>query len=292
MSSPTRHETCESLAPEEAARLFSGEIGVWARHLNTGETISFNSDGVFETASCIKVPIMLEVLRQAGEGRFGLDDPLPFREEHRVLGSGILRDLSSRVVLTVRDAVVLMIVVSDNSATNMLIDLVDLDAVNETLRSLGLRETVLHNRISFQEDAPDRLGSSTPREFGVLLEKVYRRLAVSPAACEQAIDIMKRQQYNQAIARYLPYDLIAPPHREGEKRVVEIASKSGSWTGVRNDAGIVFTPWGDYVVSLWSKGCKDERYHVDQEAMVILPAVSRWIFDRFVGARASPRPPH
>jgi len=106
---------------------FSGTLGVWALSLDTGEIIEWNPTDTFPAASTIKVPILYEVYRQSGQGRFSLTDPQTLRAEDIVPGSGILKDLTPGLVLPVKDLATLMIIVSDNTATNMLIDLVGHD---------------------------------------------------------------------------------------------------------------------------------------------------------------------
>lgn len=258
---------------------FSGIIGVYAKHMGTGEEIAIRPDEDFETASSIKVPIMVEVFRQAAEARFALTDALELTRENQVAGSGVLKELTPGTRLSVRDAVMLMIIVSDNTATNMCIDLVGVESVNATMRALGLQRTTLHRKIAFPFTTTDRLGTNTPREYGRLLELIYRGEAADRASCDAMLDIMRRQQYHSHITRYLPYELLRPPE-QGDPPV-RVASKSGSLRGGRIDGGVVTTPWGDYVISLWSKDSSDTRHHVDQEAMVLLPRISRIIFEHF-----------
>ncbi|MGH2626965.1 MAG: serine hydrolase, partial [Anaerolineales bacterium] len=127
-----------------------------------------NAEAAYPAASCIKIPIMVEVFRQVEAGTLDLAAPLVYRPEQRVEGSGILRDLTPGLSLTVRDAVVLMIIVSDNSATNMLIETVGGPAaVNETMGRMGYPQLVLHRPIAFDVETP--LAEGTPRAFCDLL---------------------------------------------------------------------------------------------------------------------------
>ncbi|MDP2859469.1 MAG: serine hydrolase, partial [Bacillota bacterium] len=109
---------------EKLVSSFSGTFGLYARHLRSGEVLEFNADERFPTASCTKVPILIEVWKQALDGRFSLDDQMVLTSENVTTGTGVLLDLTPGLKMSVRDVALLMIVVSDNVATNMLIDLV------------------------------------------------------------------------------------------------------------------------------------------------------------------------
>jgi beta-lactamase class A len=276
-------ESLESRLKELAAP-FSGTVGMWAKHLGSGETVCMNPDETFETASTIKVLIMVEAFHQIQQGRLSLGEPMTFTADHYVMGSGVLRDLTVGLTLSVRDVITLMIVVSDNVATNMMIDRLGRDQINRAAQRLGMSRTRLLAKLDFESDANnDGFGVSTPRDLGLLMERLYRGTAVSADADRRMTEILLRQQYNTVLTRELPYPLLVPAHTRAERPVVQIASKSGSWEGVRNDVGIVYTPRADYVVSVFSKGCTDLRFHVDNEAMRLLPKLTRAVFDHFYG---------
>jgi beta-lactamase class A len=265
-------------------RRFSGVFGVAARDLGSGREIARNADATYSAASCIKIPIMVEVFRQVEAGTLDLAAPLVFRPDQKVEGSGILRDLTPGMSLTLRDAVVLMIIVSDNSATNMLIETVGGPAaVTETMRSLGLSPLALHRPIAFDVETP--LAEGTPRAFCDLLTRLARREVVSPTASETMIEIMKRQHYTDIIGRYLPYDRSRMD--EDPEGQLAIATKSGSVRGVRNDVGIVFPPGrAPYAIALMSRDCADDRYWADNEAKLTLARVSRVVYEAFVSGHA------
>ncbi|MBI3976077.1 MAG: serine hydrolase [Armatimonadetes bacterium] len=270
-------------------RRFSGLFGVAARDLASGREIVRNADEVYPAASCIKVPIMVEVLRQVDAGLLNLGAPLPYRPEHRVAGSGVLKELTPGMTLTVRDAVVLMIIVSDNTATNLLIEAVGgVAPVNEAMRRLSAPQLILHRTISLDDDRP--LAHGTPRAFCDLLTRLARGEVVSAAASQTMIEIMKRQQYTDIIGRHLPYD--GSRLEEDPEGQLAIASKSGSLRGVRNDVGIVFPPGrAPYVVALMSRDCADDRFWADNEAKLALARVSRIVYEAFVGAEDPERRP-
>ena len=266
----------EAVAAAQAR--FSGVIGVWGRDLRSGETVAVRADETFETASAIKTLIMATVFDLVRRGEADLAEPLHVEERHQVRGSGVLRELSLGIALPLRDVLSLMIVLSDNVATNVAIDRAGgVAAVNAMAARLGLERTRLLARLDFESGANDEgVGRSVPSELGWLYERIHGGDCVGPDEDAAMRDILLRQQYNTVLTRELPYELVSPPpHARGEEPPLRVASKSGSWEGVRNDAGIFYGPAGDYVLVVMSAGCKDLRFHVDNEAMVVLPAISR-----------------
>lgn len=263
---------------ERIASQFSGTIRVAARHLGDGREVRYNDHEIFPAASTIKVPVMVEVFRQVEAGRIRFDDRVPYDPAQRVRGSGVLRDLDPGLEPSVRDLVTLMIVVSDNTATNMLLDLVGVEAVNAAMREMDLGDLVLHRKIAFDEEGS--LADATPAAFLDLLCRLAAGEVVSAAASRAMIEVMLRQQYTDVIGRYIPYD--ADGYEEDPEHALGLANKTRSVVGVRNDVGIVFLPEGGrYALALMSKGCADARFWVENEAKVALAKVSRVLYDAF-----------
>lgn len=264
---------------------FSGTIGVWAWRLPAGPQVALSADEPFETASAIKTLILAAAMRRVAAGQDDLAAPLLVRPEHFVRGSGVLRELSDGITLRLRDVLTLMVAFSDNIATNMVIDRVGgVAAVNAEAARQGMARTRLLARLDFASGANDNgVGVSTPREMGELYLRLYRGACVDPQADATMREILLRQQSTLAISRYLPYALLSPPEGSGRQPLLRIASKSGSWEGSRVDCGILYGPAGDYVVSLWSKGCADLRFHPDNEALLLLARVSRVLWDAWGG---------
>lgn len=274
--------TAQLLAQVEAAVAgFSGTIGVWGKRLPAGEELAIRADASFETASALKTLIMATAFRRVRDGLDALEAAAVFTPSAFVLGSGILRELTPGLSLTLRDALVLMIVLSDNIATNMVIDRVGgVDAVNAEAMRLGMYHTRLLAKLDFESGINDQgFGRSTPADMGRLYEHLYAGTCAGPEPDRQMVEILLRQQYNTALTRELPYDRIAPAHVRGARPPLRIASKSGAWEGCRCDCGIFYGPAGAYVLGLWSKNCTDLRFHVDNEAMVVLPRISRLVWD-------------
>ena len=238
--------------------------------------VALRADEPFYPASTIKVPIMVEVFHQAQLGRLSLADEIALSPEDQVTGSGVLASLSPGIRLPVRDLVTLMIIVSDNTATNMLIDRVGADAVNATMAALGLRHTVLFNKL--QIVPVDRRGSNitTAADLTLLLAKIARGEAVSYDAGRRMVDILLRQTLSGGLGRLLPVDAKDPAL--GAPAPVRVASKSGSITGIRHDVGLVLMPEGSYAVSVLLRDVDHADHGTD-----VISRLSRMVFDAVVG---------
>ncbi len=261
----------------QLAKDFSGHFALYAEHLETGEAISFGAPHPMETASTIKLPILIAAMKKVQDGSLSLDQPVTLLEEDQVSGSGVLQNLTLGIALPLADVLMLMIIVSDNMATNMVLRLVGLQTVNQLMASLGAKDTVIKKAIDFS--LPPPIGLSTPQDLVHLLKGIYRRELVSKEASEWMWDVLTRQQYNTILTRRLPYALLDSD--DDQPPLVVIGSKSGSVEGVRNDAGIVQTPWGDYAIAIMSEGCQDLRFHIDNEAHRLLPLAARAILEHF-----------
>lgn len=259
------------------AENFSGAFTVYAEHLKTGEVIAFGNSHPMETASTIKLPILITAMQKIHEGHIHMEQPVPLLPDDYVTGSGVLQNLSLGTTLPIADVLMLMIIVSDNMATNMILRLIGLDAINRLMQDLGARNTVIRKRIDFR--IPPPIGLSTPKDMVHLLKGIYHRQLVSPTASKWMWDVLTRQQYNTILTRNMPYTLLNSETDDPPQ--VIIGSKSGSVEGVRNDVGIVTTPWGDYAIAIMSEACQDLRFHMDNEAHRVLPEVALQVFQHF-----------
>ncbi len=258
---------------------FKGQLYFAARDLRSEETLSYRADDKVQTASVIKLPILVELFSQAREHRLSLEDVVAVTEANRAGGSGILQDLGIGLHATLRDFAVLMIALSDNSATNIVIDKLGVPAVNARMRQIGLLQTTLYKKVfkPATDPMPEEqkkwgLGVTTPNEMLLLLEKIYRKEIVDSASCDDMIAIMKAQRDRDQIPRYL----VGPAWEK-----VEIANKTGALDRVRNDVGIVFAPEGDYVLSLFALDSEDQKWTADNEATLALAKLSLAILTYF-----------
>jgi beta-lactamase class A len=222
--------------------------------LLSGEHIGLREDDVMPTASLIKVPILVSLYQAVSEGRAGLQDRISYREDQYCLGSGVLVHMTPGVEMTVRDAATLMIVISDNIATNMIIDLVGLDKVNETMRALGLEKTTLFQRLGDRSAGLDarKMSVSTAGEIARLLELIARHEAVSEDASEDMLRIMRRQDYRHELSSRLPWNEL---NRLEDHKRNWVAEKGGSFlNGIRTSGAIFCGPRGTFALAVFCEG--------------------------------------
>jgi len=235
----------------------NGVLGVAAVDLETGAVLGLNADTVFPQASVIKLPIMIEVFRAARAGRVRLEDSLRLTAEDAVGGSGKLQEELKRAPASrsVRELVELMIRDSDNTATNKLISLVGMEAVNRTLGGLGLTRTRLQRRMMDGAAAMhDDENLSTPREMARLAELIYRGCAVDQEADARMVEILKTVQaaFRKAIPAEIP-----------------VASKPGELPGVRAETGLVFLPGRPFALSVMSAFLGEKQDPVEEAARIL-----------------------
>ena len=257
---------------------YDGRMSVYADDMK-GNVVAIGADEPFETASTIKTYILACLFEQVERGQASLTDKLTYKKEHFVDGSGVLRDLGVGAALAVKDAATLMIIISDNIATNMMIDYLGVDTINACIRGLGCMDTTLHNPIDFE--AYDRLGTTTPRDYASMFLRLAKGELVSAAASEQMRAIFRRQHYNGMLTRCLP-PYFLDSEDTGEEELIYVASKSGSMNACRNDGGIVHTPYGEYVIVIMNKDFSDPIYYDNHPALVFGSRVSRLVFDQYL----------
>ena len=259
MGRVSRLDWVESI--ETVAREAGGTVAVVVRDLGTGEKVAINPAEPFYAASVIKLPIMVEVFRQAQAGRFALGDRRVLRAEDQVGGSGILQDLSPGLELSIIDLVTLMITLSDNTATNMLIDLVGSENVNRTMADLGLTGSRLYNKLQVVPTPRPGTNTITAADTALLLEHIARGTAVSQRACLEMIRILKRQQYQDGIPAGLPALEDDVVQELGGIPRWEVAHKTGWIPGIEHDAGIVYFREGGragaFVLVVLTRGIPD-----------------------------------
>lgn len=233
---------------------FKGTVVLYAKNLQTGKELAIGADTRVRTASTIKLPILCTLESLVAQGKVRWDERLILRPDDKVSGSGVLGSLADGTDLTVRNLATLMIIVSDNTATNLILDRITADAVNGYLDSIGLTATRSNRKVRgdgnqlkapegwskaglLEENSRYGLGVSTPRDMVRILEMLYQGKIVSPEASEDVLDIMKKQQVRDGIARHAPDDLV-------------VASKSGSLDALRSDVGIVYSNGGPIAMAI------------------------------------------
>ena len=276
----------------ELADGFSGQLAVSAVELSTGERIDWQPDVVMPTASVIKLPILLALLRDVQAGRVDLADRLTLEADQRIGGSGILKVLDGGLRPTVRDVATLMIALSDNTATNMVLDVIGgIDPVNAAMAELGLHTVVLHNAVDFDAIGDDvrRLGEASVRELCELNRLIATREAFGEQVSATAEDILATQQYLDQAMRYT---LANPYARElGLVAELSVASKTGFFTGTRVDAGIVrFGVGGGFVYAVANHEASDTSFLPETEGAVVNGLVGRALVEHWWPPEAGPAP--
>jgi beta-lactamase class A len=247
----------DSLAADltRIAGAYSG-VCTWSlTDLTSREHIALDEDRVMPTASLIKVPVLVALYAAVARGGTSLDDRLTYGPEHRCLGSGVLSKLAPGVEMSVRDAAVLMMTISDNSATNMCIDLVGIDAVNATMRHLGLESTTLFLRLGDRSAGVDarRMSVSTAGEMARLMTLIADHACVSPEASEDMLRIMRRSDYRHELSAELAWNEMNM--LSDDPKTAWVAEKGGSFlNGVRTSAAVFRGPRGSFAMSAFCEG--------------------------------------
>lgn len=240
---------------------FDGTMGIVIRDLTDGKEFVLNGDDVFPTASSIKLPMLAELYRQSQTGTGAkLGDLYTFRKEDLVSDSAIMANLTPGVSrVTNRDLAGFVVAVSDNAATNVLIDRVGMENVNHMLDSLGLHQTRLRRKM-MDIDAAKKGNEnvSTPHEMAALLETLYRGKLLNPAMSEDFFNLMCTTK-DSPLPKLLP---------DGTR----IANKPGELDGVRTDSGIVFLKNHPYVISVMTTYDRDEHAAFDTISQISLIA--------------------
>jgi beta-lactamase class A len=264
---------------------FDGVVGLAARNLVTGEEIVVNGDATFPTASVIKTAVMVEAYHQVQEGHLSLDTSLTLRETDKVGGSGVLNGLTAGLALKVRDLLYLMIVLSDNTATNMLVERLGTKRIDDRLVGYGLQQTRIF-RPTFRDGKPDvfpelerefGLGMSTPREMMKLMALIAEERAVNGDASKAMLDTLRRQQDRAMIPRLLPGSVqVGNKTGTDSEKLPDARGRRGA---IRVDAAIVTGDGLRYVIAIFVRRGGDTSYTVDNEAVRLGAKLSRLVYD-------------
>jgi beta-lactamase class A len=269
----TKHAALDSRVRAEVSQ-FKGKVSLYAKNLDTGLIYELGGDDRVSTASTIKIAIMVEAFARVSEGKAKWTDDLVLTKEKKVGGSGILAEFADGLHLTFRDAVTLIMIMSDNTATNLVIDVLTADAVNARMESLGFKETRLMRRVfgggeSIEGKKEDSkrfgLGRTTPHEMVTLLEKLERGEVVSPAASKEMIELLKREQGTNGLWR--------------EEWKVPRATKSGALDALRSNLGIIYHPRGRIAIAITCYEMPEPNWTVDNPALLLMSRLSEILVD-------------
>jgi beta-lactamase class A len=263
---------------EALAADHKGKVAIAVKHLGSGETWALNADDVMPTASLIKLPIMAEVYFQSKAGKVKLEDSVTLAKDDMVQGSGILTDhFSPGASFSLRDAVRLMIVYSDNTATNLVLEKVGIKAVNERMAGLGLKETRINAKVfkgSTTSVDPARtkqygLGSTTAKEMLTLLESLHKEDLVSADASKAMLEHLKKCDDKEKFPRFLP-------------KGVTVAHKTGSVNASRTDAGILYFNGGPVAVCVLTNENEDKTWTADNAGNKLCADVAKAVVDHYL----------
>lgn len=259
---------------------FSGKVTLYAKNLETGATVGIGESEPVRTASTIKLAIMAAVFDAVEHGRAKWNEPLTVTPQEKVSGSGVIgQEFSDGVQLPLRDVMHLMIVLSDNTATNMILERFTAESVNQYLDSIGIKTTRSMRKIMSGEKTagfskagllPENkkygLGVSTPRDMVAILEKIERGELVSPAASKEMIAVLKRNQDNSGITRRM-MDL-------------PIAHKTGALDALRADVGIVYAKTGRVALAVYVDGMPKPDWSPDNAGSLMIADLAKTIVDQ------------
>jgi beta-lactamase class A len=264
-----------------------GDVALFAENLKTHNTVAIAPDTPVQTASVIKLAILYEALEQVRSGKAHFDDKITLTKTDQVQGSGVLLFFDTPLSLTLKDVLTMMVVMSDNSASNLAMDHLGIGNVDARIVKLGLKDTYLYKKIFTPAPPgvvmpPDQkkfgLGKTTAREMASLMTKIVRcELAESgtpaqegdQALCNVALKMLNVQFYRNAIPRYLD----GMPGATGDS----IANKTGSLDAVRNDVAAISTKNGTVIISAFTFNNKDHSWGTDQEGELTIAKLARAI---------------
>ncbi|WP_252504301.1 serine hydrolase [Sporosarcina sp. Marseille-Q4943] len=233
-----------------------GSWSVAVEDVNEVASFSLNGDKSVYAASLIKVPIMAAVFAVAEEGGLRLGDRLPLRRDDIVGGCGVLQFMTPGIELPIHDLVTLMIIQSDNTATNMLIDLIGMEKIQAVMTELGMDRSEIHHRLMIVQANRINSNEITPSDMNGLLTQIARGQCVSLHASEQMVRIMKQQQLSNGLIDSLPAKNTSIV---GAIPEWEFAGKTGNVEGIMHECGLLYVRGRCMAVSVLSKGCAEEE---------------------------------
>ncbi len=261
-------------------RDFQGTVSLYARNLDTGATVGIREADPVRTASTIKLPVLCAVFDQVAQGKAKWTDPLTIAPAEKVSGSGVIAsELSDGVQLPLRDVTHLMMVLSDNTATNMVLERFTADAVNAYLDRIGIRTTRSLRKI-LSGDGPGRgvsaagrlpenrkygLGVSTPHDMVTILERLEKGEIVSPEASREILAVMKRCQDGTGIRRKL-----------GD---LPVANKTGALDALRSDVGVVYAKSGRIAMAITVDGMPKPDWSPDNPGSLLIADLAKMIVE-------------
>lgn len=272
---------------EDLISKFDGNVSVYAIDEYDNE-LKFNENEVVETASCIKVLILIEYYRQIMIGEKSRDDKIIYntKKDYIANGSGLIKYLQDGFEISSKNMATFMIIVSDNIATNKMIEYLGFENINNTIKSLGLTNTKLvSKRLDF--DKYSSIGKTTAYEFASVFRKILKKEILTKDLCDEIIEILSCQTKNEMLIKKLSKKYLYEKGSE-DSYIRYIASKSGGLgsdnkniINCRNDGGIICTKLGSYIVSIFINNFSDFYFYSDNPATLLGSEMSKLLFENF-----------
>ncbi|MCB9443969.1 MAG: serine hydrolase [Ardenticatenaceae bacterium] len=271
---------------EALAAGFNGRIGISALNLQNNETYAYHADEIFPTASVIKLGVLVTLMAQCEAGESSLDEPIMLRRADLIAGTGVLQYLTPGLTMPIRDYAFLMMNLSDNLATNVLIDYVGLKNIQTFLAESGFPDVHLHRKLvsgTPPQDNP-QLGTAAPEGFTRLITAVFRRQIVSPSACDLIMHMMDGVGSDR-VGRYLPFSLYGNYGTDEEEiNKLNLAGKTGTISGVRAQTAVVWQgSWqeakGFAITVMTADNPEPEMWNIDAAGTLIIGRIARTVYD-------------
>lgn len=251
---------------------YKGEIGLYIKNLRTGKTVSLNADTIFPTASIVKVPILVGIMDKMERKELNYDSALVYKDSLLYAGSDILGSFKNNEKILLKKVIMLMLTTSDNTASLWLQSLAGGGSrINEIMELLDLKDTRVNSRTPGREEyrAKYQWGQTTPKEMGILFEKIYRNEVFSATACERMMRCLGRNYWDEdeAISQIPP--------------TIEVFSKNGCVNASRSEVLLVNAPHNPYIFCIFTKNNKDISWTHENEAWAMARRVSKLLWEYF-----------
>lgn len=253
----------------QLTKAYKTKVGITFIDLKTGWQFNLNGSKEFPAASVVKVAVMTCAYHLAESGKLDLEEKIKFKESDKVGGAGVLRWMKAGNFHTIRNLIRLMIVLSDNTATKILVDHLGPPTINEYLRSMGLFSTRIADSTMLKEPPEANINISTPSDTAQLFLKIAKAEGFSIPSQKETLTLMRNQRYRWGIPRGLPARII-------------VANKTGHLEGILNDAGIIYTNQGTYVLAIFTQDFKRLR-----EARLLINEISRITYEEYTGEKVT-----
>lgn len=254
---------------------FYGNVGIYFDDLK-GNTFVFCEEEEFNGCSCIKLYILIALFQKMKEENLSECTKLEYKEGHYVDGSGVIQFLATGLNLSLIDTATLMMIISDNIATNMLIDYLTIPYINKVIKNMGCKKTKLSSRFRCVEDEPFSI--TTPKDYYLAWTKLYKNELFDTETTNKIVNIIKNGLYHEMVG-----DGIDTIYKQSSNPLVKyIATKSGKYMYTRCDGGIVSTTLGDYICTIFIHSIKDYNYMNDEYMYSKGREISKLLFEYFL----------